>query len=1511
LAGELLKKGQLLVGESGTYSEVKQLGLAGATSRVYLLKRKEDEKLFALKMMQSNLSREMKTHFHAEMVNLQRLCIAEDRAGTRHIPRIIESSDLQQSKTQQLLHLLGNPFIIMDFADGIDINTLLMEKKTLTEEESLIIAKQFVEVLVVIHGEGLTYTDMKLSNLIWNAEEEHLVVIDWNVIAEDRLETDAPKDRLRAAAYLFHMATGIPLDLDMSGKGSVNQKYRQLEKFKNLSEGVQAFLKKAFHPNPLSRHGADGTQLQCTRELLRELEDHLDRYKLTAENLVSEGESAFRDRQWEDAVLYLDLAAHKINIEEKPAQFAHIQEILGDARNEANKLGRNAFHSGHARYDNGMFPEALADFKRAMQDNPYDEEARLYAILTQFAQEVGEEEFLKCKEPLEECIGSLLKGHFDLAGNSLSRLPGIVAKKEEIRSLKAEIIVRKAVHEGQRLLKADKITEARESFRTANREKGHLIHVQSLEENLGSLTKLCHDAEDLEKLYEEVNADIKEERFHDALLNAWKARKISGGSELANRNFHFASLLYKIQKYLEEARPENAYEQCKTTSRFDSEPAFQQLKAKAKVEFVEQLRDAVDQYFLAEKYAEAKECNEKLLELKPDDKAAKIKSEEIEKKIEVGYLKFLEQEKNNAEKDTSLQSIDESIQRLKKKGYEKFSEVREFIQWAKKIKEVIILLSEELHDRKNNGDINGQLEVFNKAIAKKFKLKQGDPEHLKKELLLEILESKISKIQTHLINYQPQSTLDICKKMNIEELTEGKKRFVQQSMEKANKLLVAKEELENVKRNKLKLSHLHEAAKLEKLRLEENHLRIHKRMKEIEPHLEIPLDLKDYDTRLHTLSQDLGDYAENLQRRGNSCLLNHDFAGAKAIVAEMEDALSLLKNLEDHSVKTGRGILESWNREFKGLVGTLETKKSREVDFSADYRVIMAEILLIITNPRVKEVISILNTTPGPHLETRQKELEELEILRKDSPAAFWFYQFLEKERNVNRVWNAMALDAATAETLIQQYIAAHEREDYENPLKVARAIEGFLKDRENGDEETQPDLETLAANLEQATRLRESLQDIPGLRGKEIEQRLVDHISHLRHTISARQNAVIKEHVKKLETLLEELYQKGGEGPVIRGSLETQAAQEIEGIRVLNEEKARHYETRLEKCNEQLARESKNKSSKEHAEKLENLLNELPHSGENHISRLRLEDKAREIIEKLRELDEKKADQLEKRLIHLLDAFLDPIPLEARTKVKDWKYLNELQRQVCERHRLENNNDVLLSLETVARIPKFEKQIPVYKKKHENMLYKLERLKRKPGIIPLESLQKLREEFGEFPEIDDAVEETRYEMSREIHKKKIDYIYKEFPRVRGRDEWQTIDAAFAEIDPSFLDQPDQAKYAKLKSDIQFHLMMNETIPRDQLLKFLENSETQYVQDRLNALERNVFAENSRYSPSAETLENIRQSERIWLDRQQVNFKKLQPWRWIKFLAREANPAGSTSTTTITATAKRTGKDFS
>jgi hypothetical protein len=1308
LPAALLKRDQtLLVGDSGTYRVVKTLGLAGATARVYLVNREQDERFFALKLMQPGLSPEMGKRFQDEMVNLQRLSRAEDYLGTHHIPRIFESSDLQQPATQALFRLLGSPFIIMDFAEGTDVNTLLMDKNVLNETDALEIARQFAQVLYVIHSENLSYTDMKLDNLIWNAKTRHLMVIDWNVIADIRFEEEVLRDRLRAAAYLYQIVTGVPIELDISGLTVANQKYRRLENFKSLSQGTRAFLIKAFHPDRFFRHGGRGPQLSCTREFLKELEIHAERFKLATDALILKGKNALKERQWQEALEYLDIANRQANIEDNPGQFAELQEDLEKAQREAKKLGRNAFRSGHGRYMNALFAEALEDFEKAMRDDPYDEEARLFAIAAQYAIKVGEESFQDLKDPLEECIRALLRGHLDLAANALNRLPLPSFEVPANRSLQAEIKIRDAVRKGQRLLREDKIEEAQAFFRSAYQERDHILYVELLEENLGSLTELYHKVEELKELYKEGEAYFKEERFHEAAWIFWKARGISQGSKHANKRYQCASSLDTIKRLMEAANLEQAVEKCSQASgRFGGEPKLMSLQTQVVEARCEQLRSLANDAYQSRKYDAAKEYISEILKWKPKDEAAKTKLKDIQKEIASGYQERIQERESKLREKPSIDACDRAIRFVEEQGFQLFDEGSQFIKRTEALKENIASLSNELDDAVSCGDLQAQLDVLNRAIAKNWVLRQGDPYQLKNELKPKILEKDIDRIRIHLRYCRPQDAQNLCDFLLQTELPGEKKSVVEELREKSNRLIGTLEELSQIKGEKAKLSGESEGAELEQLRLERDYLLTLHQMKQIETDLEAPEEIRQYKEKQNSFLQDVENVIKKSRLQGHNCLSLRDFNQGRKIAFRLTEILSMFKEFAEE----GHSEIEKWqywSGEFNDLLMLIEKEPP---DGLSDFSTLRKKLGGLVRDPELKKVISTLNKAMLSESEPDQQMMDQLVSFTEDSPIAFWFHELLEQT------------------------------------LKIRALV-------------------------------------------------------------------------------------------------------------------------------------------KEHSDHLELLLKQLSDTREDHSQRLHLEKTAEQEIVELRELDLKKAEHFENRLAGLLEGLLNLSSIDMNSQ-EERKRLWELHRRICEEYQAENNYDINIMLKEYKQDSHFKDVISRYKEQYTNALYRLKKQKKGFTEAGLEELLGLREEYGEFPELNAAIQQTRTELIRKKNKDSFDRFSEKFNFARTQDDWKELQAALDGIDSSLLAESDQSKRLKMSEMIDNHLMVNEMLDKKDFEKYLESGENERVQKWLKSLEWNV-KERNRVDIPPLTVRNLTDCEKEWLARGELDVKSLWWFRWINYLIQE------------------------
>jgi serine/threonine protein kinase len=83
----------------------------------------------------------------------------------------------------------GTPYIVFEYADGLDVEDLVREH-ALSPEDAVKIAEQVAEGLTHLHQHGVYHQDIKPSNLIWT--DLGVRIIDFNVAVSDHSSTNLP-----------------------------------------------------------------------------------------------------------------------------------------------------------------------------------------------------------------------------------------------------------------------------------------------------------------------------------------------------------------------------------------------------------------------------------------------------------------------------------------------------------------------------------------------------------------------------------------------------------------------------------------------------------------------------------------------------------------------------------------------------------------------------------------------------------------------------------------------------------------------------------------------------------------------------------------------------------------------------------------------------------------------------------------------------------------------------------------------------------------------------------------------------------------------------------------------------------------------------------------------------------------------------------------------------------------------------------------------------------------------
>ena len=107
------------------------------------------DKMVAIKMLRSRLSANQAVRFHTEARTLARL----------NHPNILTALDFQVTED-------GNPFLVLDFIEGEDLDSLIEREGPLELEEARDIFDQILDGLDYAHRQGIVHRDIKPSNIM-------------------------------------------------------------------------------------------------------------------------------------------------------------------------------------------------------------------------------------------------------------------------------------------------------------------------------------------------------------------------------------------------------------------------------------------------------------------------------------------------------------------------------------------------------------------------------------------------------------------------------------------------------------------------------------------------------------------------------------------------------------------------------------------------------------------------------------------------------------------------------------------------------------------------------------------------------------------------------------------------------------------------------------------------------------------------------------------------------------------------------------------------------------------------------------------------------------------------------------------------------------------------------------------------------------------------------------------------------------------------------------------------
>lgn len=465
----LAKKDDQLTDKQGkTYIIQRFLG-EGVTAEVYEAV-DGDGVRSALKILRPELPADIKQSFRNEGVILGQLATY----GREKYPEWAEP--LVPQVYGQTAPNTTPEFLALEFVSGQSLDELIAEKGGVEEKTSLKIARQILQVLVVLHEKlHRSYTDFQLKN-IWCLAGTELTknptikIMDWNHVSDEeksgRPPALVPNDLIRFGAYLFQLLTGK--GALQTGETEAELLKRAGTKWSEISVATRAVLKKALHPRPEERYQTAAALLADVQELLALWEGDIDdlfdtatktmraAQKYTTEELRNIPAAEYANY---NNLLFTAEKSLDIYLRRDP-QSSAAERLRGDLSRITAEVSF-LWKAGHNFYEAEIFSEALSRWETEAQ-NLQRLDLWRWVLLARMGKELGTEQFKKVQKAAEEAVTALATQKWQTA---LDKLAPIRQQNNQLGWLYQEAQLRLAGEDARRLTASQDWGKAAESYK--------------------------------------------------------------------------------------------------------------------------------------------------------------------------------------------------------------------------------------------------------------------------------------------------------------------------------------------------------------------------------------------------------------------------------------------------------------------------------------------------------------------------------------------------------------------------------------------------------------------------------------------------------------------------------------------------------------------------------------------------------------------------------------------------------------------------------------------------------------------------------------------------------------------------------------------------------------------------------------------------------------------------------------------------------------------------------------
>ncbi len=442
----------------------------------------------------------------------------------------------------------GNPYIVMEFIDGVKIPSLLEKQGVLGEKHALTIAWHLYRTLDILHTRiQRTYIDLKFENLWWVSDPEgQLKLTDFGTLEPikptDTFQRGVRRDLLLGGVYLFQMLSGRMLKYSLGELGEPARPLIYNPEYQ-ITWGTRRLLSRILHRNPGSRPKSAASIASELRSLVLFWNQAEERLYSIIQNNLAEAESAAEQARAKKQPLSrqgLDSAIRARGALDIYHSLYPSKEIANDIqRAEAVLKIGDYLERGTALLQGRSFAMARQVFEEGIQWSDDPALLRRWAFLARAGEQISPNTFAERYEEAVQALKAMAGGQWKIALERLDilgkprqdGLPGY--ESDGLRYLISEAEFFSKLEQAESARSAGDYSLAATLYKSALSELRKLPDAEArfiINEEVGDISviidemsKMAETREQAAKYYKDAYMAINKGEWDKAVDLAWKA----------------------------------------------------------------------------------------------------------------------------------------------------------------------------------------------------------------------------------------------------------------------------------------------------------------------------------------------------------------------------------------------------------------------------------------------------------------------------------------------------------------------------------------------------------------------------------------------------------------------------------------------------------------------------------------------------------------------------------------------------------------------------------------------------------------------------------------------------------------------------------------------------------------------------------------------------------------------------------------------------------------------------